>query len=189
MNNSLPYKEKWEPIKKQLQKKLRKGTTEFSSTRIASNIMVTSALDKSLDRNTLIEEAFKESIELSNSSKIDDVYMCCRRMADLNQILDYSPAGAWLGMFNEEILENYDDARYWYNRAASEGNGIGMYRVGLLYLNKKVPLPPSVSLERCFTDAVAHGVPEAQQVIDTYFTNTKPMSDTKAKPKHQEPKY
>ena len=45
-----------------------------------------------------------------------------------------------------------------------------MYRVGLLYLNKKVPLPKSTSIKRCFQDAADHGVEEAKTILESYFS-------------------
>ena len=166
-----PFCEKWAQIRTQLQEKLDIDTSRVPTIYLGSELIGKIAFD-GMDRETTIKSAFDETIEMSDCTDAETVYMCFQRMSDLCQVLDYGPAGAWLGLFCEELLEKYTDAQYWYNKAASFGNGIGMYRVGLLYLNKKVPLPRQTSLKRCFTDALAHGVPQAKEVLDRFWGET-----------------
>lgn len=169
INNILQYKNKWFPILEEIKEKLDIDTKWIESPGLASDIAVSLLFDKTLKREDIIKNAFDETLNLSNSDNVEDIYTVCQRMANLCISLDYAPAGLWFGSFCEEILEKYEDAQYWYNKAASFGNGIAMYKVGMLYLNKKVALPETTSLKRCFTDAVAHGVAEAQIILDTYF--------------------
>ena len=162
------FTDKWLTIKEQLNEKLNIDTASIPTVHLGSDILV-EKLVRHLDKNVLIIDAFNKTIEMSDCTDADTLYLCCQRMADLCQTLNYGPAGVWLGIFCEEILEKYYDAQYWYNRAAHLGNGLGMYHVGLLYLNKKVPLPQQTNHKRCFTDALDHGVMEAQRILDTYF--------------------
>lgn len=168
MDSFVLYKEKWEPVKEQLKTKLKDDTRWLPTVKLGSAILVKIVIHKA-DDNALKKEEFEKTIEMSNTSDVNTLYLCCQRMADLCQTLDYGPAGAWLGIFCEDILEKYDEAQYWYNKAAQFKNGLGMYRVGMLYLNKKVPLPSTTSLKRCFTDALSNGITEAQVVLDEYF--------------------
>lgn len=172
MNQSDFNFDKWLPMKEELIRQLGDDTSEINlgnSPKFAVKIVLDLVRDSSLERKALLEKGYKDSTVLSNSANVNDVVLAFKQMADMCQVLDYGPAGAWLGVFCEEVLAKYNDAQYWYNKAASFGNGIGMYRVGLLYLTKKVPLPQQVSLKRCFTDALENGVPEAQQILEKYF--------------------
>lgn len=171
MNGFVTYKEKWETVRKQLQIKLQEDTRWLPTVNLGASILVKVTFHDA-DENTLIKEEFDKTIQMSDTNDVDTIYLCCQRMADLCQGRDYGPAGVWLGVFCEEILEKYTEAQYWYNKAAQFKDGMGMYRVGLLYLNKKVPLPATTSLKRCFIDALAHGVTEARDVLDKYFNDS-----------------
>jgi TPR repeat protein len=88
-------------------------------------------------------------------------------MVGLGLVLDYQPSMLWLGAFSEEILEHYEDAAYWFRKAAAFSNGIGMYRYGLLLLYGKAILNQGVSIKRCFVDATERGIEEAREILNT----------------------
>ena len=167
---NLLYLEKWNSQKADLKKRFNFDTSTIEGIKLDSDIIVRTMLDHSLDRNSLVEDEYNNTLAMSNTDDTDELYICFQRMADLCQGLDYAPAGIWLGEFCETILEKYEDAQYWYNRAARLNDGLGMYRVGMLYLNKKIPVPESTSLKRCFTDAAERGITEANDILTKYFS-------------------
>ena len=171
MDNIVLYFETWAPFLEAFKAKLGgRSITTIPSVGLGAHIVVRSALD-GVDLGELVEKEYEKTIEMSNCSDADTLYLCCQRMAELCQGRDFGLAGVWLGLLCEKYLESYGEAQYWYNKAAQQKCGIGMYRVGLLYLNKRVPVPKSTSVERCFRDALSCGVQEAQAIIDEHFTD------------------
>ena len=118
------------------------------------------------DRESLLQDKYQECCALLDSPTVDKIILCTSRMVGLAQVFDYVDANLWLGEFSETILGRYDDAGYWFRRAASLGSGTGMFRYGLLLLNRKIQKPNAVSVKRCFTDAVAKGIEEANIILE-----------------------
>lgn len=170
MNEIVLFKDKWTGIIEQLKEKYSAFTSGIEVDReFDTDIVLTIAFDKSVKREDLLTQKFNEVYLMTNTSSFEELTLCISRMAGLCQVLNYAPAGYWFGLFCEEILEKFIDARYWYNLAAKLKYGPAMYKVGMLYLTNKADYPDSVSVKRCFTDALEHGVPEAEEILKKYF--------------------
>ena len=163
------YVDQWKTIKDEMDELVGDDTSWIPSPKGGISIAAELLLDKTKTRRGLCETEFNDAVAAANTTDSAILYRCCQRMASLCQSYSFGPAGVWMGVFCEEVLERFDEAQYWYNKAAQFDEGLGMYRVGLLYLNERVTLPRSTSLRRCFQDAADRGVVEAQEILDEYF--------------------
>ena len=124
-----------------------------------------------LSKETEFELKYFAVAEEAKSSEltVDQFFHCCQKMAMLSAVFNYGPAATWIGRLYDELFEDYWGAREWYNQAARNGDGQGMYRVGLLYLNEKIQPENGVSVRRCFEDAAKKNVRGAAEILETRF--------------------
>lgn len=122
--------------------------------------------DKKPDRATVLNNKYRECCAVITAASLSEVRQCVSRMIVLAQVFDHAGANLWFGEFCETVLDNYENAAYWFRRAASLGNGTGMYRYGMLLLDRKIQKPGAVSVKRCFTDAESKGIVEARTVLE-----------------------
>ena len=157
------YIDKWQPIKQQLKEKFNFATKDIPASELTEEFLLRAIFGE--DRNTKAE--FDKTIEMSDTTDVNTLYLCVQRMISLSNT--YHPAYAWLGLFCEGALESIQDAQFWYNKGVHHGNGISMYRLGLLYLNKRVEYSFSFVAEELICKSLEYGVPQAQIIIDKYF--------------------
>ena len=188
MKALLPYEAELLRRQTELKDRFANGTnSEKHDSQFTSDIYVKALFDHSIDINQLRQTKFSECIESYKDGGLDAIEQSVLRILGLGQAQDYVPAILWLGAFSEKILEDFDEAAYYYRRAASLDSGEGMFLYGMLMLNEKIPTPPNVSVKRCFTDAAEHGVSEAHEIIAEHWgentsSNSKAQDTTPISP-------
>lgn len=92
-------------------------------------------------------------------------------MGNLASHFEYIPAIMWMGDFMENVVENLEQAVFWYKKAAdlNDGNGVRCY-ADMLITGRGVSRNPQEAFEYYFKAANA-GVPEALFVIGEYYRN------------------
>ncbi len=93
-------------------------------------------------------------------------------MGNLASQFDYVPAIMWMGDFAENVMQDLQQAVYWYKKAADlgDGNGARCY-ADMLMTGNGIARDTQLAMHY-YADAADKGVPEAAFVLGEYFRHS-----------------
>lgn len=122
-------------------------------------------------RPEICEAEYKKAMNLLSNPSQENVHRAYDLMGNLASQFDYVPAIMWMGDFAENVMQNIQQAAFWYKKAADlgDGNGSRCY-ADMLMTGNGVQRDARLAMHY-YADAADKGVPEAAFVLGEYLRN------------------
>ena len=122
-------------------------------------------------RSEICEVEYKKAMSLLKNPSQENVHRAYDLMGNLASQFDYVPAIMWMGDFAENVMQNLQQAAFWYKKAADlgDGNGSRCY-ADMLMTGNGVQRDARLAMHY-YADAADKGVPEAAFVLGEYLRN------------------
>ena len=153
--------------KEEQTKRVNSTETEFDR-----DIRELLARDDIQSRPEICDVEYKKALSLLNNPSQENVHRAYDLMGNLASQFDYVPAIMWMGDFAENVMQNLQQAVFWYKKAADlgDGNGSRCY-ADMLMTGNGVQRDIRLAMHY-YADAADKGVPEAAFVLGEYLRNT-----------------
>ncbi len=155
--------------KKKEEQTKRVNSTETEFDRDIRDLL---ARDDIQSRSEICDVEYKKALSLLNNPSQENVHRAYDLMGNLASQFDYVPAIMWMGDFAENVMQNLQQAVFWYKKAADlgDGNGSRCY-ADMLMTGNGVQRDIRLAMHY-YADAADKGVPEAAFVLGEYLRNT-----------------
>lgn len=123
------------------------------------------------DRNVFLKREFDKALAMQNNHTQESVHRAYDLMGNIASKFDYIPAIMWMGDFAESVMQNMQQAAFWYKKAADLGDGNGARCFAdMLISGKGVERNLQLAMHY-YADAADKGVPESAFVLGEFLRN------------------
>ena len=123
-------------------------------------------------RPEICEVEFKKAESLLKTPTQENVHRAYDIMGNLASQFEYIPAIMWMGDFAENVMQNLQQAVFWYKKAADMGDGNGARNYAdMLMSGRGVQQNPREAFQY-YALAADKGIPEAAFVLGEFLRNS-----------------